>query len=79
MAIAPRTLARIAKNTSEFTSHVVPKSRLNDTRLRVSSSKKATPRKKKWGLKRRNDVPLRTAARLTSSTAKTRMMASAAR
>ena len=34
--------------TRALTSHLVPNSKLNVTRLRVSSSRKAVPRKKKF-------------------------------
>ncbi len=48
----------MAKKASEFTSQVVPKSRLKLVRLRVLSSRKATPSTKKCGLKRRTVVPV---------------------
>ena len=67
--MAARTEARIAKNTSELTIQVEPKSRLNVTRLRVSSRRNATPRTKKCGLNRRNVVPLRCAPRAMSTSA----------
>src|SRR5579864_4074785 len=50
---ASMTLHKIAKNTSEFTSQVEPNSSENVTRLRVSSSMNAAPRKNMWPLKPR--------------------------
>ena len=52
-ATASSTLHRMAKKTSELTSQVEPKSRAKVTRLRVSSSMKAAPRKNIWGWKPR--------------------------
>ena len=79
MRMATRTLARMAKKASALTIQVVPKSRLKLTRLRVSSSRKAVPRTKKCGLKRRMGVPVTRAAPSTATSAKPRMMASATR
>ncbi len=51
------TESRIAKNTRALTTHVLPNSRPNETRLRVSSSRNAAPSRKKCGLNRRIDRP----------------------
>ncbi len=79
ITIASNTLARIAKNTSALTSHVVPNRRLNIARLRVSSNRNAMPSTKKWGLNLRIEVPLRYAARPIRRPASATIVASAAR
>src|SRR5207237_9052312 len=50
------TLHKIAKKTSELTSHVEPNKREKVTRLRVSKSENAAPRKNMWPLKPRRAV-----------------------
>ena len=50
--------AEHAEEGNALTSQVVPNSRLKLTRLRVSSSRNAMPRTKKWGLNRRKLVPV---------------------
>src|SRR5262249_31609222 len=47
------TLHKMAKNTSELTSQVEPNNSANVTRLLVSSSMNAAPRKNMWPLKPR--------------------------
>ena len=79
MKMATRTLPSTPKKAKALTSQVVPNSRLKLTRLRVSSSRNAIPRTKKWGLNRRKLVPVTFAARPTAISAPTRMMASATR
>jgi hypothetical protein len=77
--IARSTLARMAKNAIALTSHVVPNRRLNETRLFVSSSRKATPRTKKWGLNRRWPERVTRIAPATEKSAKARRNPSARR
>jgi hypothetical protein len=77
--MANRTDASIAKKAIALTIHVVPNSRLKLTRLRVSSSRNATPRTKKCGLNRRMLVPVTRAAAATASAAPRRITPRAAR
>ena len=69
----------MAKKASALTIQVVPKRRLKLTRLRVSSNRKAVPSTKKWGLKRRSEVPVARAPASTAARAASRMTPSATR